>query len=95
MITLEQTKNGYESGPDSEAAEGAIAAEGGVGKPGGFTNTNDDPRAGGAVVLPRGIANTSLFEGQPVSPLPRLGNRSFSPEISARNKPVGLVSDGK
>jgi hypothetical protein len=32
-------------------------SKGGVGKPGGFTNTSDDPRAGGAVVLPGGITN--------------------------------------
>ena len=36
---------------------GTIAAEGGVGKPGGFTNRVCYPRAGGAVVLPGGFRN--------------------------------------
>ena len=61
MITLEQTRNGCGSDQVLEAEALALPAdrstpmcpvssEGGVGKPGGFTNTNDDPRAGGAVV---------------------------------------------
>lgn len=102
MVALEQVTNRCGSAevfgqkPVSMPA-GGVPSEirRGVGKPGGFTNTNDDPRAGGAVVLPGGITNTSFPEERPDSPLPRLGNRSFSPEISARNKPVGLVSDGK
>ena len=32
-------------------------AEGGVGQPGGFTNREGDPRAGGVVGLPGGLAN--------------------------------------
>ncbi len=61
MLSLEQTKNGCGSAHVVEAAPlvgrapspvamVSVGSEGGVGKPGGFTNTNDDPRAGGAVV---------------------------------------------
>ena len=58
MISLEQTKNGCGSAHASEAAplasraaspgaRSSVGLEGGVGKPGGFTNTSDDPRVGG------------------------------------------------
>ena len=69
MISLEQTRNGcgYDHVLEAEPTAIAVAmcpvgSEGGVGKPGGFTNTSDDPRAGGSVVLPGGIPNTSLFD---------------------------------
>lgn len=35
-----------------------------VGLSGGFTNTNDDPRVGGPVVLPGGIRNSFLFRAR-------------------------------
>ena len=57
MVALEQTKNGCESDQVLKARTAANSSQlppagpkGGVGKPGGFTNTSDDPRAGGAVV---------------------------------------------
>jgi hypothetical protein len=69
MSSPKQTKNGCGSDQVLEAEGVAISvqscpvgSEGGVGKPGGFTNTSDDPRAGGAVVLPGGITNTSMSE---------------------------------
>jgi hypothetical protein len=67
MILLEQTRNGCDSAQVSERAHVgspvAVAPKrirGGVGIPGGFTNTNHDPRAGGAVVLLGGISNASF-----------------------------------
>jgi hypothetical protein len=72
MIPLEQTRNGCDSAHvldmapgDSSLALPSRAIQGGVGKPGGFTNTNDDPRVGGSVVLPGGFANTSLCDEPP------------------------------
>jgi hypothetical protein len=61
MLSLKQTKNECGSAQDVEAGSPTLrepAPDGmplvenrrGVGKPGGFTNTSDDPRAGGAVV---------------------------------------------
>ena len=57
MIPLEQTRNGCDSAHRLELAPAAStaatspkASRGGVGKPGGFTNTNHDPRVGGSVV---------------------------------------------
>ena len=67
MIILKKEINDHASARVSEwtPANGqwsrtAKAIRGGVGKPGGFTNTNHDPRAGGTVVLPGGFANTSF-----------------------------------
>jgi hypothetical protein len=65
MAALEQTMNGCGSDPFSEAgpiATSPLASRRGVGKPGGFTNTSSDPRAGGTVVLPGGNTNTPLLE---------------------------------
>src|SRR5437762_4165215 len=88
MLSLEQTKNGCGSAQVLEAESAALAAqrrpagsERGVGKPGGFTNTSDDPRAGGAVVLPGGITNTSLSAEDPhPNPLPRGERTEETPE---------------
>ena len=59
MILLEQTRECCECARVLAVAPvGLLRAvsprpnRGGVGKPGGFTNTFDDPRAGGTVVLP-------------------------------------------
>ena len=75
MLSLQLTKNGCGSAHGSETAPLAaragapiatspVGAEGGVGKPAGFTNTSDDPRAGGHVVLPGGFANRLRAKGE-------------------------------
>ena len=64
MILLEKAREDCISVDRAEAAGGARAAllrKWGVGKPGGFTNRYDDPRAGGAVVLLGGITNRLYF----------------------------------
>ncbi len=77
MISLEQTRNGcgYDHVLEAESTAISVAmcpvgSEGGVGKPGGFTTTSDDPRAGGSVVLPGGLGNTTRQRGSDAFPSP-------------------------
>ena len=73
MVAIEQTKKDCGADQVSDTTPPAartqtsdavspVGLEGGVGKPGGFTNTSEEPRVGGAVVLPGGITNTSFSE---------------------------------
>ena len=60
MMLLEQSRRDCASVDRAEAAERVrttLLRKWGVGKPGGFTNRYDDPRAGGCVELPGGFFN--------------------------------------
>jgi hypothetical protein len=102
MLAIKQTGNGGGAVQSLEAemlaargdAVGTMSPEenrGGVGIPGGFTNTNDDPRAGGAVVLPGGIPNTSFCEEDP-HPLTLSHAIVFGTEFARRSDSILRLS---
>ena len=91
MVAIEQTKKDCGADQVSDTTPPAartqtsdavspVGLEGGVGKPGGFTNTSEDPRVGGAVEKPGGLFNTSFCEAEaPEEEEPAYIPRVFSP----------------
>lgn len=67
MTSLEESRNGC-SAAVMEVSHGTRLPEGGVGQPGGFTNTRTDPRAGGVVGLPGGFGNAEAAPQRPEAP---------------------------
>ena len=88
MTPLEEARNCFAAGVARRPSPPGLL-EGGVDQPGGFFNTERDPRVGGAVDLPGGIGNERKCGALPERPLSEIMKRGGA---GARETVIKLLS---